>query len=133
MSDALSKEFERAIDAVCDEQGWKRTRDEIEVPIDGGRRQIVTLDAFEFDDEPLVRLASGIGPTEHIDPLHLNTALRLNYGLPHGALALRGDQLVLVDTLMADDPDREEIEAVLRYLAETADHFERTIFGTDEV
>ena len=41
----------------------------------------------------------GMHPTA-IEPLHLITALRLNYGLPHGALALHGEQLVLVDTLM---------------------------------
>ena len=126
-------EFETALDGVCSQQGWTRASDEIEVPIEGGRRQRVAIEDFEFEDELLVRLASPIGPTEHIDPLRLNTALRLNYGLPHGALALRGEQLVLVDTLLADEPDPEEIEAVVAYLAETADHFERTIFGTDEV
>ncbi len=126
-------EFEAAVVAVCAEQGWQRDRDAIEVPLAGGRHQRVSVEPFEFEGEELVRIASGIGPTEHIDPLHLNTALRLNYGLPHGALALRENQLVLVDTLLADEPDKEEIEAVVSYLAETADHFERTLFGTDEL
>ena len=133
MAETIPEEFLAVVDAVCREQGWKRERLRIEVPTDGGRRQTVTLEPLDFEDEELVRVASPIGPTTHIDPLHLNTALHLNYGLPHGALALRDDRLVLVDTLMADDPDTEEIEAVVGYLAETADHFERTLFGPDEV
>jgi len=39
---------------------------------------------------------------------------------------------VLIDSLMLDDVEPSEVEAVVRYLAETADHFERTLFGTDE-
>jgi hypothetical protein len=129
----VEREFEAAVDAACKRQGWKRERDEIEVALEDGRRQRVLLEPFEFEDEPLVRVISGIGPSDHIEPLHLTTALRLNYGLPHGALALRDNQLVLVDTLLGDEPDEDEIEAVVSYLAETADHFERTMFGTDEL
>jgi hypothetical protein len=129
----VQREFEAVIDAVCARLGWTRDGDRIELSLEAGRRQTVWLEAFDFEGEALVRVASGVGPTEHIEPLHLNTALRLNYGLPHGALALRGEQLVVVDTLMADEPDEGEIEAVVSYLAETADHFERTLFGTDEL
>lgn len=133
MSEPMTNEFLAVVDQICQAQGWTRDRYTIVVPIDGDRHQTVSLDAFDFEDEELVRVVSPIGPTEHIDPLHLNTALRLNYGLPHGALAMTEDRLVLVDTMLADEPDAEEIEAVIEYLAETADHFERTIFGTDEV
>jgi len=129
----VQSEFFSVVDAVCSEQGWEREGDTLELPIEGDRRQQVELESFDFEGDALIRLASPIGPTEHIEPLHLNTALRLNFGLPYGAMALRRDQLVMVDTLTADDPDAEEIEAVVRYLAETADHFERTLFGTDEV
>ena len=130
----MTDPFSEALDRVCEAQGWTRHGARVDVPIEGGKRhQHVELDAFDFEGEDLVRVVSPVGPTTHIDPLHLNTALRLNYGLPHGALALHGEQLVLVDTLLADEPDAEEIEAVIDYLSETADHFEKTIFGTDEV
>ena len=125
--------FDSVLESLCAEQGWARERNRVELEIEGGRHQGVECEPFEFEDEALVRLVSPIGPTEHIDPLHLNTALRLNYGLPYGALALRGDQLVLIDSVIADDVEADEIEAVIRFLAETADHFERTLFGTDEV
>ena len=124
--------FDEVLASVCREQGWKLERNRVELSIEGGRRQSVEVEPFEFSGEALVRLVSPIGPTEHIEPLHLNTALRLNYGLPYGALALRGDELVLIDSLMLDDVEPSEVEAVVRYLAETADHFERTLFGTDE-
>lgn len=118
--------------AVCAAQGWAFDRNRVELQLESGRHQGVELESFEFDGEALVRLVSPIGPTEHIEPLHLNSALRLNYGLPYGALALRGEQLVLIDSVVADDAEIGEIEAVVRYLAETADNFERTLFGTDE-
>jgi len=128
----VEREFEAVVDAACASQGWSRDGDTIEVPLDQGRKQRVELEDFDFEGEALVRVVSGIGDTEHIEPLRLISALRLNYGLPHGALAMRGEQLVVVDTLMAGDPDVDEIEAVVLYLAETADQFERTLFGTDE-
>ena len=69
---------------------------------------------------------------ERIDPLRLNTALHLNFGLPHGALALKNDRLTMVDTLLAEEPDREEIQVSLLYLAEVSDRLEASLFGTDE-
>lgn len=129
----VEREFEAAVDAACAKQGWTRDRDTIEVPLEQGRKQRVELEPFDFEGQALVRVVSGIGDTEHIETVRLISALRLNYGLPHGALALRGEQLVVVDTLMADDPDADEIESVVLYLAETADQFERTLFGTDEL
>ncbi len=129
----VRERFDAAVERVCKAQGWDLSGDEIVLATDGERQQRVVFDPFDFEGEALVRFSSVIGPSEHIEPLHLNTALRLNYGLPHGALALRGEQLVLVDTLMVEDPDEEEIEAVVRYLAETADHFEATLFGPDEM
>lgn len=124
--------FESVVASVCAAQGWALDRNRVELQLESGRRQGVELESFEFEGEALVRLVSPIGPTDRIEPLHLNSALRLNYGLPYGALALRGEQLVLIDSVMADDAETEEIEAVVRYLAETADNFERTLFGTDE-
>ena len=133
MAEPMTKDFLAVLDRVCSEHGWTRDRYTLEVPVESGGRQTVLLDAFDFEDEELVRVASPIGPMELTDPLHMNTALRLNYGLPHGSLAMSEDRLVLVDTLLADEPDAEEIEAVIEYLAETAEYFERSIFGGDEI
>jgi hypothetical protein len=59
-------------------------------------------------------------------------ALRINARLAHGALAVRDDALVMIDTLMLEDADAAEIEASIGYLAETADYYEKVLFGTDE-
>ena len=55
----------------------------------------------------------------------------INFSLPHGAMAVRSDELVMVDTLILADADPGEIEASLEYLAATADHYEASIFGPD--
>jgi hypothetical protein len=38
----------------------------------------------------------------------------------------------MIDTLMLEDADAAEIEASIGYLAETADYYEKVLFGTDE-
>lgn len=124
--------FRERLEDVCHEQGWGVAPDRVEFKLDGGRRQIVSLQDFDFEGSELVRLWSVIGDASRIDAARLTQALRVSFGLPHGALALHDDKLVIVDTLVARDADPGEIRAVLRYLAETADHFERTMFGVDE-
>jgi len=124
-------EFEELLGRVCGEQGWVHDASGIEVKLEDGRRQVVKLDYFEFEGAELVRLYTVIGESRRIHPLRLTQALRVNFGLPHGAMALRGEELVLVDTLIVEDADAGEIEAAVGYLAETGDHFERTLFGPD--
>ena len=62
--------------------------------------------------DALVRFATTIGSTARIEPLRLNNALRLNYGLPHGSLALKDDHLVMVQTLRLRDATPEAISAI---------------------
>ena len=124
--------FDRACEALCGDEGWHWAGDAIEVPTDEERHQRVSIEFFEFEDEELVRLYTVIGSSDRIHPLKLTQALRLNFGLPHGALGLRGDDLVMIDTLMVEGADAEEIAASVEYLAETGDHFEEKLFGSDE-
>lgn len=124
--------FNERLEQVCGEEGWGLGPDRVEVKLGDGRRQNVSLQPFAFEGSELVRLHSVIGDARHIDAARLTQGLRVSFGLAHGALALRDDQLVIVDTLVARDADPGEIRAVVRYLAETADHFERTMFGVDE-
>ncbi len=58
--------------------------------------------------------------------------MSINVELAHGCLAVKNDHLVMTDTLMQRDADYGEIEASIKYLAETADHYEKTIFETDQ-
>jgi hypothetical protein len=124
--------FEATCRGVCEERGWGFSGTRIELKFESGRHQLVELEFFDFEGEELVRLFSRIGSVKHMHPMRLTDALRLNFGLPHGALAVKDDELVVIDTLLVEGADAEEVEVSVRYLAETADHFERTMFGVDE-
>ena len=116
---------------VCAQQGWEILPGGVGVTLPSGRRQVVTLEFFE-DQEELVRLATGIGSAQGMPSERLSLALQINARLAHGALAVRDGELVMIDTLMLQDADAAEIEASIRYLADTADYYEKTIFGTDQ-
>jgi hypothetical protein len=126
------EQFDQVLAQVCDEQGWGLSESQIEVKFEEGRRQIVFLDFFDFEGDELVRFYTVIGPVKHMNPMKLTEALRLNFGLPHGAMAVHKDELVMIDTLIVEDADPGEIEASAAYLAETGDHFEKTMFGSDQ-
>lgn len=123
--------FEKLYAQVCDEQKWEAGSGEVVIALESGRRQVVHHEFFEFEDQALVRFYSSIGNAERVDPLRLIHALRMSFGFPHGAMALKGDDLVMVETAMLRDIDAGRILARVRYLAETADHLEKTIFGPD--
>jgi hypothetical protein len=124
--------FGHTLESVCQRNGWGHASDLVEVKFETGRHQKVQLAFFEFEGREFVRFFTTIGSATRIDPMRLNQGLRVSFGLPHGALALHRDDLVMVDTLLLDHADEEEVESVLRYLAETADHLESTMFGGDE-
>lgn len=117
---------------VCEEQGWELLPSGVHVKWPGGRHQLVELEVFEHEQKELVRLFTTIGTVENMTPVRLTIALRINAELAHGAFAVKNDHLVMVETLMLDDADPGETEAAIRYLAETADYYEKAIFETDE-
>ena len=123
--------FESVCAEVCASKGWKYASGRIDVGVGVERSQAISVEFFEFEGREFVRLFTTIGSIEHINALRLITALRLNFGLPHGAMAVRGSDLVIVDTLMVSHSDPQEIASMLNYLGETADHFEKSIFGPD--
>ena len=55
----------------------------------------------------------------------------INSRLRHGAIAILDDRMVLTDTFLRDHADAAEVFASVRYLAETADKYERLIYGGD--
>jgi hypothetical protein len=125
-------DFLAEIERAGQRRGWTVGKDRVEISFPTGRHQTVHFELFDFEGEARARLYTAIGSAVRIDPLRLTQALRVSFKLPHGALALRDDDLVMVDTLSADEVDASELEATLRYLAETADHLEQTMFGSDE-
>jgi hypothetical protein len=116
---------------VCAARQWTSSQGQVDVKLDGGRHQVIRIEYFEYEGRELARLITTIGSTERIRADRLTHALRMNYGLPHGALAVKDDMLVMVDTLVVAFADAPEIEASVLYLAEMADRMEQSIFGPD--
>jgi hypothetical protein len=129
---ASQEHFAQILKRVCRDQAWDLLPSGVQVSWPNGRRQLVELKFFQFQREELVRLYTTIGDIESMGAVRLMVALRINAELAHGCLAVHEDHLVMTDTLMLRDADPAEIEASIGYLAETADHYERTIFGTDQ-
>lgn len=117
---------------VCEEQGWQLNPTGVHVTLDGGRHQVIAVELFDYEDEELVRLSSTIGEAAKLTPVRLTIALRINAELAHGAFAVKDDNLIIVDTLLLEDADPSEFEVAIRYLAQTADYYERVIFETDD-
>jgi hypothetical protein len=128
---ATKEVFGQLCKRVCQAQGWNLLPSGIEVTWGDGRHQIVSLEFFDYREHELVRLFTTIGDSTQLSATRLNIVLRLNAELAHGALAVKDDNLVMTDTLLLKDADPDEIEAAVSYLAETADYYEKQLFGTD--
>ena len=126
--EAFSEIFQR----ICDEQGWQLRPSGVQVTWPDGRHQIVSVELFEHEASDRVRLFTTIGETSRLTPVRLNITLRINAELAHGAFAVRDDDLIMVDTHLLDCAHPKAIEASIRFLAETADYYEKAIFETDE-
>jgi hypothetical protein len=124
--------FAQILTRVCAERGWELTPLGVRVQFASGRQQVVEIGFFEFQQEELVRLHTTIGKVEELGTVRLTVALCINAELAHGALAIMEDDLVMTDTLMLNDADFGEIEASIKFLAETADDYEQQLFGTDQ-
>ena len=129
---ATRETFARICERVCEEQGWQLLPAGVQVRFPDGRGQLVSLEHFEFEQKDLLRLTTGIGPAEQLSSERLALALQINARLAHGALAVLDGTLIMTDTLLLADADAGEIESAVSYLAETADYYEKTLFGTDE-
>jgi hypothetical protein len=123
--------FAHILKRVCRDRGWDLLPTGVQVSLPNDRSQLIEIEFFQFKREELVRLFTTIGEVEGMSAVRLTIALRVNTELAHGCLAVHEDHLVMTDTLMLRDADFEEIEASIGYLAETADHYEQTLFETD--
>ncbi|MFP6639762.1 MAG: hypothetical protein VCC04_05925 [Myxococcota bacterium] len=124
--------FDEICGQLCETRGWTRVANALEVPLEQGRKQNVQFEFFMHDGHEMVRVHTTIGSTRRIRPDRLIFALELNFGLPHGCLAVRNDDLVMVDTLILEEVDSLELESAVDYLAKTGDHYEATLFGRDD-
>ncbi len=123
--------FAETLRSVCDAQGWELLPSGVNVKLVDGRHQVVNLAFFEARGFDLVRLITMIGTVQEMSRDHLEQAMRANLDMPHGALALRGNDLCMTDTLSLVDADPGEIESAVSFLAEMGDYYGRILFGDD--
>jgi hypothetical protein len=117
---------------VCEKNQWPCDGRKAQIKLPGGRAQTVSLETFVHGEERMARVSTVIGTRETLSEARLEAALKLNFSLPHGAMALKDEKLVLVDTFLVRDADEGEVEASVRFLAGTADRYEKLIYRTDE-
>lgn len=117
---------------VCTRKGWAVQDNDIDILLQGDRMQRISIVLFKHEGASMIRAFSKIGTGEALSESRLASALRLNFSMPHGAVALNEGMLVLTDTFLLKDADEGEVEASLEFLATTADRYEKLIYGGDQ-
>lgn len=126
--------FREIVDSIAAACGWEVTDEKdgsicIEVPTGNGRSQVVVItEDTDVADQLIVRYWSVIGSSEGIE---FRKCLEENARLAYGAFALKGPNLVLMDTQLVQDADPMEVGASIGNLAAYADRYERDLFGVD--
>lgn len=128
----MSESFARLAERVCREQGWELLPGGIRVPLPGGRSQLVDMEHYELGSQARLRFYTRIGPIASLGIVRMEVALRKNASLERGAFAIRDETLVMTETFALRDVAADEIEGAIRFLAETADGYEKAIYATDE-
>ncbi|MCM2316738.1 MAG: YbjN domain-containing protein [Thermoanaerobaculia bacterium] len=98
----------------------------------GGRVQRVSLRLARADDGKWVRVFSRIGRVETMSPQSMRRALAVNFEMLGGAIALHRDELVVMQSLLAQGMAEGELRAAVESVASLADQYERSFFGSDE-
>ncbi len=127
----MESRFAEKCREVCRTHGWELLPTGVLVHFGDGRKQLVAVEFFEFEQEGLVRLSSAIGPADTMTRDELATALRSNADIAHGALAIQDGELALVDTLLIEGLEESALAAAIEFLATSADDTERVAFRTD--
>ena len=117
--------------AACEAHGWEYFEHGAVIGLPGGRRQRVFLEPSRDGGEIKGRDYTVIGEAAALSATRMEAALAMNFHLQHGALALKERELVMVETVCLGSMDQAQLADLLRYIAETADRYERGIYGTD--
>jgi len=96
-----------------------------------GRAQRVSVRIARADDGKWLRVFSRIGRVAALSPESLRRALAVNFEMLGGAIALHRDELVVVQTLLAQEIGEGELRAAVVSAATLADQYERSFFGAD--
>lgn len=102
------------------------------VSLPGGRAQRVSIRLARADSGKWLRVFSRIGRVEAMSPKSMRRALAVNFEMLGGAIALHGDELVVMQSLLAQGLGEGELAAAVESVASLADQYEQSFFGSDE-
>ena len=125
------------IEELCAKEGWDVRGDTINVPLPGGRHQEVRLTLHEAEGVVFARLLSVLGDAHRLDDRHARAALRLNWTMPYGAVALAavddGPEMVCLTATAQFCADKPELmRMAIGRVAKVADDYEKAVFHTDD-
>jgi hypothetical protein len=117
---------------VCGGRGWPMvpagTDFKIEVPTEPGRSQVVQITpGLDPEGRVMVWIWSQVCElTAVADPWFL---LRKNAELAYGALAVRGQQVMLIETRRLQSADADDFASAIHHVARMADALEKLAYG----
>jgi len=117
---------------VCLRNDWQCDGHQVVVPIANQRRQVLSFQRFLFEGRDMLRMFTAVGPVSSLSAIQLEGVLGLNASLAFGALAIRGNDLVMTDTYLLQGDCHAQLAHSMRFIAETADRYEREIYRTDQ-
>ncbi len=126
--------FQTLLQQVCAYNGWPMTFTNggarIEIPTEYGRSQVVDVSVGQDPNaNQLVYVWSNIATTNYVqDPWYL---LQCNANLAYGGIAVRDNQVFLMDSMMLQTADAQTLVKIMYYIANTADQFEKQWVGYD--
>ena len=123
------------IESVSKLRGWKTVSDQgglsLSIPQSGNRKQTIAVAEFKDEGQAMLRFTTRIGEADLVVPERMRAALQLNLRLPHGCLALDGNQLVMTATRPLKTSTPETTGDALDFIARQADTYEKLIYKTD--
>ena len=103
----------------------------LELATGAGRTQVVEI-SFGADPEgrPMAYLFSGVTTVDNVaDPWYL---LGLNTQMAYGAMAVRGRDVVVVETQLVATVDYEELQRAIFFVGKFADDLEKQVHGNHD-
>ncbi|MBU0552164.1 YbjN domain-containing protein [Myxococcota bacterium] len=126
-------DFLTLLQQVCQYNQWGMAQQydgaiRVEIPTEYGRSQVVeVIQGRDPDGRPLVYYWTVVVSVQEVgDPWFL---LGLNADLPYGALAVRGNEVILIESQLMETADAEEVMRGIFYVGKYADQFEKQVRG----
>lgn len=126
-------DFLTLLQQVCQFNQWGMQQQHdgsvrIEVPTEYGRSQVVeVIQGNDPDGHALVYFWTVVVSVQEVgDPWYL---LGLNAEIPYGGLAVRGNDVILMESQLMQTADTEEVMRAIFYVAKYSDQFEKQVRG----